>query len=213
MFNLKKYSKRIILLLVIIILLVSYYLVYKIKLNDKIKNNDVIAYADITTEVYSSELVMSDENKNNFYVDVKGEVKNPGVYFVSDGMLVIDAINLAGGLTKKACTDDINLSMKLTKEMVIYINNKSNFTTTTKVTELNDVKITNKASNKESTGLVNINTASKEELMSINGIGESKANSIIEYRKENKFNTIEDIKNVSGIGDKFFEQIKNYITV
>ena len=49
--------------------------------------------------------------------------------------------------------------------------------------------------------------------MSINGIGESKANSILEYRKENKFNTIEDIKNVSGIGDKFFEQIKNYITV
>ena len=212
MFNLKKYSKRIILLLVIIVILVSYYLIYKIKLNDSInddnKNEDVIAYVDNTSEVVSS-----DESKNNFYVDVKGEVKNPGVYFVSDGMLVIDAINLAGGLTKKACTDDINLSMKLTKEMVIYINNKNNFTTTTKATELNDVKITSKSSAKESNGLVNINTASKEELMSINGIGESKANSIVEYRKENKFNTIEDIKNVSGIGDKFFEQIKNYITV
>jgi competence protein ComEA len=212
MFNFKKYSKRIILLLVIIVLLVAYYLIYKIKFNDKSKIDDVVAYVDITSEVVTSE----EETKNNFYVDVKGEVKNPGVYFVSDGMLVIDAINLAGGLTKKACTDDINLSMKLTKEMVIYINNKNNFTTTTKVTELNDVKITNKQNNKsnnELSGLVNINTASKEELMSITGIGESKANSIIEYRKENKFNSIEDIKNVSGIGDKFFEQIKDYITV
>ena len=212
MFNFKKYSKRIILLLVIIVLLVAYYLIYKIKLNDKPKIDDVVAYVDITSEVVTSE----EETNNNFYVDVKGEVKNPGVYFVSDGMLVIDAINLAGGLTKKACTDDINLSMKLTKEMVIYINNKNSFTTTTKVTELNDVKITNKQNNKsnnELSGLVNINTASKEELMSITGIGESKANSIIEYRKENKFNSIEDIKNVSGIGDKFFEQIKNYITV
>lgn len=212
MFNFKKYSKCIILLLVIIVLLVAYYLIYKIKFNDKSKIDDVVAYVDITSEVVTSE----EETKNNFYVDVKGEVKNPGVYFVSDGMLVIDAINLAGGLTKKACTDDINLSMKLTKEMVIYINNKNNFTTTTKVTELNDVKITNKQNNKsnnELSGLVNINTASKEELMSITGIGESKANSIIEYRKENKFNSIEDIKNVSGIGDKFFEQIKDYITV
>ena len=207
--NLKKYSKRIVLLLVIIIILVAYYLIYKIKFNDNNKvSDDVVAYVDIT-----SEILTSDETKNNFYVDVKGEVKNPGVYFVSDGMLVIDAINLAGGLTKKACTDDINLSMKLTKEMVIYINNKNNFTTTTKVTELNDVKITTKTANKDFNGLVNINTASKEELMTISGIGESKANSIIEYRKENKFNTIEDIKNVSGIGEKFFEQIKNYITV
>jgi len=212
MFNFKKYSKRIILLLVIIVLLVAYYLIYKIKFNDKPKIDDVVAYVDVTSEVVTSE----EETKNNFYVDVKGEVKNPGVYFVSDGMLVIDAINLAGGLTKKACTDDINLSMKLTKEMVIYINNKNSFTTTTKVTELNDVKINNKQNNKsnnELSGLVNINTASKEELMSITGIGESKANSIIEYRKENKFNSIEDIKNVSGIGDKFFEQIKDYITV
>ena len=207
--NLKKYSKRIVLLLVIIIILVAYYLIYKIKFNDNSKiSDDVVAYVDIT-----SEIITSDETKNNFYVDVKGEVKNPGVYFVSDGMLVIDAINLAGGLTKKACTDDINLSMKLTKEMVIYINNKNSFTTTTKVTELNDVKITTKIANKDFNGLVNINTASKEELMTISGIGESKANSIIEYRKENKFNTIEDIKNVSGIGEKFFEQIKNYITV
>jgi competence protein ComEA len=209
MYYIKKYLKYIILVLTIVIILISYFIIKSLKLEEKHIDDDVIAYVETTSEESTSEAT------NNFYVDVKGEVKNPGVYFVSDGMLVIDAINLAGGLTKKACTDDINLSMKLTKEMVIYINNKSSFTTTTKVTELNDVRITKKndSNNEKNTSLVNINTASKEELMSINGIGESKANSILEYRKENKFNTIEDIKNVSGIGDKFFEQIKNYITV
>ena len=211
MFYIKKYLKVIICIFVSLIILVSYFFISKINsYKDNGINDDVIAYVETTN---TSETTNEDAS-NNFYVDVKGEVKNPGVYFVSEGMLVIDAINLAGGLTKKACTDDINLSMKLTNEMVIYINNKSSFTTTTKVTELNDAKVSKSSSKEEKqTGLVNINTASKNELMSISGIGESKANSIIEYRKENTFKTIEDIKNVSGIGDKFFEQIKNYITV
>ena len=210
MYYIKKYLKFIITIFVCIFIVCFYFIINRIQ-NHESKNdtNDVVAFVETTT----SEEVIVDE-VNNFYVDVKGEVKNPGVYFVSEGMLVIDAINLAGGLTKKACTDDINLSMKLTNEMVIYVNNKNNFTTTTKVTELNDVKIREeKKDNKTNNGLVNINTASKEELMTLNGIGESKANSIIEYRKTNKFNTIEDIMKVSGIGEKFFEQIKNNITV
>ena len=209
MYYIKKYLKFIITIFVCIFIVCFYFIIKGIEnYKDKDDTNEVVAFVETTT---------SDETKaevNNFYVDVKGEVKNPGVYFVSEGMLVIDAINLAGGLTKKACTDDINLSMKLTNEMVIYVNNKNSFTTTTKVTELNDVKIKEEKQEKNTNnGLVNINTASKEELMTLNGIGESKANSIIEYRKTNKFNTIEDIMNVSGIGEKFFEQIKNYITV
>jgi competence protein ComEA len=209
MYYIKKYLKFIIILFVCIFIVCFYFIINSIQ-NHENKNdsNDIVAFVETTT----SEEVIAEVN--NFYVDVKGEVKNPGVYFVSEGMLVIDAINLAGGLTKKACTDDINLSMKLTNEMVIYVNNKNSFTTTTKVTELNDVKIKEEKQEKNTNnGLVNINTASKEELMTLNGIGESKANSIIEYRKTNKFNTIEDIMNVSGIGDKFFEQIKNNITV
>ena len=203
MYYIKKYLKFIITIFVCIFIVCFYFIINGIEnYKDKNDTNEVVAFVETTTSVEIKDEV------NNFYVDVKGEVKNPGVYFVSEGMLVIDAINLAGGLTKKACTDDINLSMKLTNEMVIYVNNKNSFTTTTKVTELNDVKIKEEKQEKyTNNGLVNINTASKEELMTLNGIGESKANSIIEYRKTNKFNTIEDIMNVSGIGEKFFEQI------
>ncbi len=209
MYYIKKYLKFIITIFVCIFIVCFYFIIKGIdNYKDKNDTNEIVAFVETTT---SEEI---NDEVNNFYVDVKGEVKNPGVYFVSEGMLVIDAINLAGGLTKKACTDDINLSMKLTNEMVIYVNNKNSFTTTTKVTELNDAKIKEEKQEKNTNnGLVNINTASKEELMTLNGIGESKANSIIEYRKTNKFNTIEDIMNVSGIGEKFFEQIKNNITV
>lgn len=126
---------------------------------------------------------------------------------------MIDAINLAGGFTKNAYTDNINLSKKLNNEMVIIVGNKKDYTSSTTVKVINDALIKEEKKDNTNKALVNINTASKEELMTITGIGESKANSIIEYRNKTKFNSIEDIKNISGIGDKFFEQIKNYITV
>ena len=152
-----------------------------------------------------------------------------------DGSIVQDVINEAGGLKSTAYTQNINLSKKLTNEMVIIINTKSEMKdqTTKKIEDIkNDVE--NDNSNNDgnnvcvcepgsttgtigSTGpnktLVNINTASKEELMGVSGIGSSKADAIIIYRLENRFTTIEDIKNVSGIGDSLFAKIKDYITV
>lgn len=203
----KKYLKFIVLSICIIIVISTYFVVNKFESAHDEEEVEEIAYVETTT-------IESSTSVNTFYVDVKGEVKNPNVYMVSEGMLVIDAINLAGGYTKNAYTDNINLSKKLTKEMVIIVCNKKDYTTSTTVKAINDALIKeDKTDNNKTNGLVNINTASKEELMSITGIGESKANSIIEYRTKNKFNSIEEIKNVSGIGDKFFEQIKNYITV
>ena len=203
----KKYLKFIVLSICIIIVISTYFVVNMFESAHDEEEVEEIAYVETTT-------IESSTSVNTFYVDVKGEVKNPNVYMVSEGMLVIDAINLAGGYTKNAYTDNINLSKKLTKEMVIIVCNKKDYTTSTTVKAINDALIKEeKTDNNKTNGLVNINTASKEELMSITGIGESKANSIIEYRTKNKFNSIEEIKNVSGIGDKFFEQIKNYITV
>jgi competence protein ComEA len=204
----KKYLKFIILFISIIVIIASYFVITKLEssnVNEEVIK-EKIAYVETTSEESTS-------TSNNFYVDVKGEVKNPNVYMVSEGMLVIDAINLAGGFTKNAYTDNINLSKKLNNEMVIIVGNKKDYTTSTTVKVINDALIKEEKKDNTNKALVNINTASKEELMTITGIGESKANSILEYRNKTKFNSIEDIKNISGIGDKFFEQIKNYITV
>lgn len=178
------------------------------------------------------------ESSNYIVVDIKGAVKKPGVYKMPEGSIVQDVINEAGGLKSTAYTQNINLSKKLTNEMVIIINTKSEMKnqTTTKVEDVkNDVENNNSTNTNvgnnacvcepdSTTGttngntstnnaLVNINTASKEELMNVSGIGASKADAIIIYRMDNRFNTIEDIKNVSGIGDALFAKIKDYITV
>lgn len=167
-----------------------------------------------------------------FYVDIKGEVKKPGTYKIEEGKRVIDVINLAGGLTKSADTSANNLSMKVKDEMVIVIYSDDEIKDFETVKEKESLIINN--CNKENNNIINdscvsneefsdvsdavkklvsINTASKEELMTVSGIGESKALAIIEYRNKNGlFKDISEVKNVSGIGDSLYEKIKDYIT-
>lgn len=164
------------------------------------------------------ETTIVEESINTFYVDIKGSVNKPGVYKVDDQMIVNDLIKLAGGLTKNAYTKNINLATKLKEGMVVYVYSKNELTNTTSTTTiLNDAyysyEPTTTSSEVKVSGKVNINTATKEELMTVSGIGESKAIAIIDYRKNNKFNSIEDIMNVSGIGESLFAKIKEYITV
>lgn len=173
------------------------------------------------------------------YVDIKGAVKNPGVYEIEEDKKVIDVLELAGGLAENADTSMINLAKKVFNEMVviIYTNEEVKNTrepdTIIKVVEKecvcpeikNDACINlgdteknnnqeNKEEHKEENKKVNINKATLEELLLISGIGESKAKSIIEYRQQNgEFKKIEDIMNVSGIGESLFEKIKNNITI
>ena len=165
----------------------------------------------------------------NYKVDLKGEVNNPGIYTLKKGSRVIDVIEAGGGLTENANTEVINLSKKISDEMVIIIYSNYEVREFSKTKEIeekvqnkcvqkdenalrNDACITSNNSSKVQ-GKININIASKEELMTLTGIGESKANDIIKYREEHKFNTIEDIKKVSGIGDSLFAKIKENITV
>lgn len=158
------------------------------------------------------------------YVDIKGSVKKPGVYQVSADSIVWDIVNLSGGFTKNAYTKNINLSQKVKDEMVIYVFSKSEMSKmnntvktdtacTTNVINYDNCITTEKNATETSTSLVNINTASKEELMNVSGIGASKADSIIAYRIKMPFSKIEDIMNVSGIGESLFDKIKKYITV
>ena len=111
----EKFDKKKILILLLIILLIGG-LIYYIKLDKEEINEDI---AIITTQIETS------NKEKKFYVDVKGNVKKPGVYKFKDNDRVIDAINKAGGLTKNADTSNINLSKKLTSEMVVYIYNKN----------------------------------------------------------------------------------------
>lgn len=159
--------------------------------------------------------------EDNFTVEIKGQVINPGVYKVKEGSRVIDVINLAGGLTDSANTRYINLSKKVTDEMsiIIYSNDEINKNKENNIVIIEEPcvcsTIKNDACLKDvnDNNLISISTATKKELLEIPGIGESKADAIIQYRENNKFTSIEDVMNVKGIGQSLFDAIKEYITI
>lgn len=219
---LKKYKYVI---TIFLFMLIIFYIVF-VKVNLKSKEKNLVDNQVVINEVEKVEVDLKD---NLVYVDIKGAVKKPGVYKINSDKKIIDVITIAGGLMENANTDNINLSKKVTDEMVIIIytdeevKNSNIVDTVIKVidkecvcpniqndgcinTEIND-SITNV--NKT----ININTATLDELMSINGLGEAKAKAIIKYREENGyFKIIDDLLNVSGIGEALFEKIKEYIT-
>ena len=161
------------------------------------------------------------EAKETIRVDVKGMVKKAGVYELAKDSIVNDAIKKAGGLTSKADTTNVNLSKSLTNEMVIYIPKKEEVTKSVVndalVDKSNSVGFIDNESSNETTNTttkVNINTATLKELITLNGIGESKAQAILEYRTKNgNFKTLEDLKKVSGIGEAAYEKIKDNICI
>lgn len=147
-------------------------------------------------------------------VDIKGAVANPGVYHVTEGQIVNDVINLAGGLQAEADTSNLNLSKKVTDEMVITVYTKEEVKDQEKQDAIVESDKQEEEKTDETSGLVNLNTATLEELETLPGIGESKAKSIIEYRKNcGKFTKKEDLLNIKGIGDSVFAKLKDYITV
>lgn len=180
-------------------------------------------------EIPNEEGQISEEDNNSvdICIYITGEVNNVGVYYLEEGSRIIDAINLAGGITNKANISKINLAFVLEDGMKINIpndndlKNNPNFEFITRASgdgandvtrDNNEENVSSETSNK--IDVVNINTASQTELETLPGIGPSLALRIIEYRKENgAFKNIEDIKNVSGIGDSRFNDIKDYIKV
>jgi len=193
---------------------------------------------------------LKEDNKTediNTYVEVKGAVKKPGVYRVNSNAIINDVIKMAGGFSKNAWSNNINLSRRVTNELVIYVFTKSEYKTLKKkndnVTKTvtssslecksngylidnctdNIISIINSGeniihevidTNEQNGNLININTASLSELKNIPGIGESRAQAIIDYRTNNGlFQVKEDIVNVSGISEKMYENIKELITI
>lgn len=143
------------------------------------------------------------------FVEVKGAVTTPGVYELPSDARVKNVLDIAV-LSDKADLMTVNQSAKLTDEMVIYIPYEGEIDETA-VLDL----VEGRSGDTDASGeLVNINTAEIEELTTLNGIGEKKAQAILTYREEQGlFGTLEDLKNIPGIGDKTFENLKPYITI
>ncbi len=260
--------------ILLIILCVYFYNAYKNKECPECicNENKSVAMKSANECQASNNSVKSQDAK--FYIEVKGAVLKPGVYEVDNEIMIDDVINLAGGLSKDAYTNNINLSHKVSSEEVIYIYTdeeyaylhedifgptidtecptssydisectkiaKSEIVTeeeynkdtwenedTKDVSDSSDTSTTSNnncgvevkeetTSENESTtnGKINLNTASKEELMTIDYIGDAKASAIINYRQEiGSFKSIEEVKNVKGIGDILYSKIKDHITV
>jgi len=168
------------------------------------------------------------EETTEILVDIKGQINSPGVYKMNNQERVNDVIKKAGGLTNYADTSMINLSQKVKDEMVIIIYSKKEVIEMNKkepcicpknndacIDEKNKIEdISKDKENKKTNNKISINNATKEELMTLDGIGEAKAESILEYRKEKgSFEKVEDIQNVSGIGEALYEKIKNKIII
>ncbi|NKC69103.1 helix-hairpin-helix domain-containing protein [Vagococcus fluvialis] len=163
----------------------------------------------------TTDLIAETEKENNdlvkMYVDIKGAVKLPGMYEVTSDMRVLNVIDMAGGLKETADDSKVNFSQRIEDQMVIYIPVEGE--------ELSETVIAGTNSNtanisKDEEGKVNLNQATKEELMTLSGVGDKKAEKIIEYREENgSFKTIEDLKNVNGFGEKSFESLEKYISI
>ena len=162
------------------------------------ENIEEESVATIGTNIDSS-------NESKIVVEIKGEVKKPDVYEIQQGSIIKDLIDIAGGLTEDANIDSINRAEKLRDNQLIVIPNKD---------DISKGIIISNGTGTSSEEIININSASLSELQNINGIGEVKAQSIIDYReKKGGFKSIEDIKNVEGIGDKTFEKIKDKISI
>lgn len=247
LFFTKKYAKDLITLLLILICAgfigYNYFLIKKSETKEKDYYDNLTFLNNNPLENETKEESTQTITPKTINIDIKGAVKKPGVYQVSTDALVNDVVKLAGGFKSNAYTDGINLSKKVSDEMVVYIYTKTeveNFKTFKDDTTLTDNKIcttpsyniieclenefsiievgltSNNNNNKENntSKTININTANITELTSLTGIGEAKAKVIIEHRENNGlFKSIEDIKNVKGIGEALFEKIKDYITV
>lgn len=172
---------------------------------------------DNASEVIEESIYIETSNetkeKNKIILHITGEVKSPGIIEIEEGSRLADAIEAAGGITENADINKINLAYVVKDGQKINIPNVNSVDTSSYITDDIGENIIIEDIN-SNTNLVDINKATQTELETLTGIGPSTALKIIKYREENgKFKTIEDIKNVPGIGDSKFEAIKDEICV
>ena len=188
------------------------------------ENNDTISIQKAgengAVQKAGAETPKTGERQRVLYIDMEGEVKRPGVYEMKPGARIFEAVRKAGGLTGKADTRTINQAEKVTDGQLIVIPRKGRGEDGTNPAETGIGSSAGTGTTEGSTGgtsaqgLININTASEAELQKIPGVGPVTAGKIIAYRTQNgRFRRKEDLKNVSGIGEKTFGKMESMITV
>ena len=209
--NLNQKQKKIISIILLIIAVLTYYYFYTKNNTEEINNKDLEISNNQTQETKEEKIV----------VHITGAVNKEGIIELEENARLADAIEKAGGTKENADIKNINLATILEDGMKVHI-------PTVEETQTNNenINVENNAnsqinagtkiitSNTKTQGKININTATEEELDTLPGIGPSTASKIIDYRKENgKFKSVEEIKEVSGIGDAKYEKIKKLITI
>jgi len=165
-------------------------------------------FAESLPEQRAEEVPVETAGEGKIYVHVCGQVNSPGVYELEPGTRAFQAVDVAGGVTAEANASAINMASELADGSMLYV---------PAIGELDIPEGAEGIASEQTQGgrdLININTATKEQLMELSGIGESKAESIIAYREEKGgFKTCEELKQVSGIGDGIYEKLKSSICV
>lgn len=163
-------------------------------------------------EAYNEEnnTINNTESNNKIIVEIKGEVNNPSVYTLDEGSRIYELIDLAGGLTPFGSDKNINKALVLVDGQCIVIGSIDNNEEDTLNMSTNGISSLGASAE----GKVNINKASKDDLMKLSGVGESKAQAIIDYRDSiGGFKGVDELKNVDGIGEKTVEKLKDSITI
>ncbi len=193
-------TKLIIIATIIVVIITIGLYIYKQSKEDTFEEYENINFED-ENSIYENSI----EEFENITIHITGEVKYPGVVVLKNGARIVDAIEAAGGETEEADLNKLNLAYILNDGEKIYVPNKN---------DMNSEEILENQQGDDKQSSININTATVKELTELPGIGEATANKIIEYRKQNgKFETIEELKNVAGIGNSKFENIKDKIKV
>lgn len=190
-------KKLIFLFVVILVATVS----FMYKRNSEPQSEQILSLYGNAVEEENTRSLPAEEDTigSTIYVDIGGAVHKPGLYTLDKGARVKDGITAAGGALPDADMSGVNLAKKLNDEEKLYIPKQG------------ESSSPQMASESSSSGVVSIQNGSKEELMTLPGVGEKTAEKIMEYRSAHPFTKVEDLKEVPGIGEKTFESLKNNI--
>lgn len=208
MFNFSKKEQKIFASIILLIVLFIAYRLFNNRnamIDSSISNTKDFSIVE-DNEVESTDKLETINENEDIYIHISGRVKSPGLLVLEKGSRLIDAVKAAGGLDEDADLDKINLAKKLTDEEKIYIPFIGESIENNQI-----LGLVSQDYNNTNSSLININTATQEELKTLPGIGEKTAEKIVKFRETQPFGMVEDLKEVPGIGDKKFNELRELI--